>query len=168
MALHELLEEFDVYLDEEVKTISFPSQLYRGDNRDWTAITAAGGFFPKKNGGDAPSIWALLNHCAVNGYGGPFISTTEDPDIAREFGGNLYGIDAGMDVVSEENWTKLEEYYKRFKDEMDTGLGDIGERNRTSNYMGNFLWPALQYHKAQREQLVIPNIPIGHIHLQNP
>lgn len=164
MALRELLEEFDAYLDEDAAAMQFPEQLYRGDNRDLAAITAAGGFFPKKNGADAPTIWALLNHCAVNGYGGPFISATKNADIAREFGSNLYGIDAGMYVVAEENWTKLADYYRRLKASMDAGEGAVNERNKATGYMGNLLWPSLQYHEAQKEHLVINNIPIGKIH----
>lgn len=164
MTLQELLDEYDTYLDEMAVTMQFDQQLYRGDNRDLAAITAAGGFFPKEHGSDAPTIEVLLKHCAINGYGGPFISTTEDMDIARGFGSNLYSIDEGMFVVAEENWTKLADYHKRFKAAMDEGQGTFIERNNVSQKM-ELLWPALQYHEAQKERLVINNIPIGNIML---
>lgn len=166
MALQELLDEYDAYLDQEVVKQKFPQELYRGDNRDLAAIMTAGGFFPKKNGGDAPTIYSLLLHCAENGYGGPFISTTEDVDIAKEFGANLYKIDAEMLVVAEENWTKLTDYYDRFKAEMEVELNDTHARNRANGNMQK-LWSALQYHEKQKEWLVVNCILKEHIQLQN-
>lgn len=164
MTLQELLNEFDGYLDQEVETTSSSSLLYRGDKRDLAEITAAGGFFPK-NGREDPSIYTLLNHCAENGYGGPFISTTENPDMARKFGSNLYQIDAGMLIVADETWTRLADYHRRFKEALDAGEGTTEKRNSAIYYMTR-IGTALQYNKAQGERLVINNIPIKHIHLQ--
>lgn len=168
MALQELITEFEIYLNKEVERAYFPLPLYRGDNRDLEAIKEAEGFLPKNNAKEKPVIRTLLYHCAENSYGGPFISTTEDQAVASGFGRYVYRINAGMGVVSAENWTKLANYRNLLMHEKSVANADtdVTILNRASRYI-ELLNAAIQYNNAQREQLVIKKIPMQVIKLLN-
>lgn len=160
MALQDVITEFETYLNKNVKTTYFSLPLYRGDNRDLAAIKTAGGFLPKNNAKEKPVIRTLLYHCAENSYGGPFISTTEDKEVARSFGRNLYRINSGMIVVSKDNWTNLTDYHNLLEHEKNVCEADtdIEILNTASRHI-RLLNAAIQYNNAQSEQLVVNKIP---------
>lgn len=172
MALEKLIQEVEAYRENLVETELPLIPLYRGDKRTLDVIKAAGGFLPKKHGENEPTIDELIQHCIENGYGGPFISTSEDKGIAGEFGANLYRINPGVNpdvrIVEESNWGRLTDYCNRLNTELEayrkSENPDFMVINTANRHIRE-INTALNYHGAQREKLVVRRIPMDVIEL---
>lgn len=167
-----LLDEYDDILNEFVPVIKSSTILYRGDQRDNNEIKQANGFFPKKNEGNPVDYYNVIQHCIINGYGGPFISITNNRNRAIEFAkgssktnkGFLYSIKSDIDIVDfslivsrlEQCLTDIElviQSLEKGNPNINENLLFINEKNRYNRYEAN-LSTAKNYHIAQEEELV--------------
>lgn len=167
-----LLDEYDNILSKNVPLIKSSTILYRGDQRNNDEIEQVGGFSPKKNQGEPLDYYNVIQHCIINGYGGPFISVTNDKDSAIEFAkgssktnkGFLYSIKDNINIVDFNSIiTKLKECLNDIdlviqnlqitNPNIESDLDFINKKTMYNQYKA-YIYTAEKYHKAQKEELV--------------
>lgn len=168
MTLKEHYEHVEEFLAMHIQAKVSTETLYRGDSRELAEIQAKGGFTPKNNGTEPQDIYNLIQHCTINGYGGPFISTSSDKGIAEEFKGNghVYAIAPGCQIVDDCNWVNIQIYYDRIVDALANSDENEAEYLRYKNLLEQrraSFYTALQYNANQKEVLVLGSIPIDKI-----
>lgn len=167
-----LLDEYDNILSKNVPLIKSSTILYRGDQRNNDEIEQVGGFSPKKNQGEPLDYYNVIQHCIINGYGGPFISVTNDKDSAIEFAkgssktnkGFLYSIKDNINIVDFNSIiTKLKEWLNDIdlviqnlqitNPNIESDLDFINKKTMYNQYKA-YIYTAEKYHEAQKEELV--------------
>ena len=168
MTLEELNEHVEAFLATRIQAKAATETLYRGDKRELTEIAAKGGFTPKKNATEPQDIYNLIHHCTENGYGGPFISTSRNKEIAGKFKGtgHVYEISSGCQIVDDCNWSDIQIYYDKIVEVLKNSDATEQEKVRCKNSLERYkasFYTALEYNKKQEEVLVLGSIPINKI-----
>lgn len=167
-----LLDEYYKLLEENAPLTKSSIILYRGDQRSGDEIKQAGGFTPKKNCNEPLDYYNVIQHCIINGYGGPFISVTNDKDSAIEFAkgsskinkGFLYSIKDNINIVDFKSIiTKLKEclnnidsVIQELQKNNPAIISDVSFVNKKTMYnqYKSDVDTAESYHIAQKEELV--------------
>ena len=174
--LKRLLEAYDELLTTQVSLVTTSIKMYRGDTRSRDEITCSEGFFPKKNRDESTDYYNVIQHCIINGYGGPFISITSSKERAQEFAspkGYVYTIREGIQIIDFDSMVNhLDSHLKRIEaaihnletanPQISSQMDFISRKNQYVNYRKE-LNAAQSYHKAQEEDLVPKKISLSDI-----
>lgn len=158
MALHQVILNYENFLEQPLQLKANDLVLYRGDKRKPEELKLQGGFAPRTAMSTPMDAWYLIEHCSQSlGY---VVSTSTNPTIADGFKGNGYVYEIQGDnfqIVDPGIWLVLEHWMDQLT-RLREQLNDTENRNRLHTILGE-LNAAIKYNAAQQEILVPGTIP---------